>query len=532
MDVVFLTGAGSEPAQSIARRLVTSGFRVYGFAAQFPQQGFRHEDFIPVPVNLTDPASVRAEVSAILAQETTVTGVILAGSYPVEEPFEATHAEDIPLALEAGIISPLVIVRAVLPMLIRRHGHVIAITRTANNAGAALTAVANGALQHFTRALFAELRDTGVKAAHLQLAGNPGAVDPATRFTQTPQSQIQPDIVADAVENLLRLRENNALTELVLRPQATREEPRLPVSTEPRLRSIQVVQLPPPQNFPPPDEIIQTPERKRPDYAPPPGEDDDEDAYLDDEDNSVDPELLYLIKPNHQRSVVRESQQRPSNSGNNRPAQDPRQNKQQRPRAGSLKIHPKTPSGQTVPQQNDGKSQKQPQQNQRQQPQARDNGKTSPQPTPYPPNWHWPRPPSPQQLERMARQKKHAPQPAPAPVRTEKPQTPAEPIKDFIPPPPREAPPSDIPEFVPPVFAKAPETASIDKPDASPDSEPVSPGENLQPAEEDSPKASKAKAPKKTAKRAPAKKTEPKTTSRKSSAAAGKSPSPRKKPAS
>ncbi|MDR2845520.1 MAG: SDR family NAD(P)-dependent oxidoreductase, partial [Puniceicoccales bacterium] len=362
MDVIFLTGAGSEPAQSIAGRLIASGFRVYGFDARFPAQGLSHADFFPVPVNLADASAVNAALAPILARETGVTGVVIAGNYPVPDTFEVTHEGDIPLALGAAVTAPMLLVRAVLPMLVRLHGHVVAITHAGTPAHGALSAACAGALQAFIRTLFEELRDTGVKAAHLRIEEN-ATPDPAARYTQAPQSEVQPEIVADTIETLFRFRENNALTELVLRPQATREEPRIPVTHEPRLRAIQVVQLPPPKNLVP-EELIPTPERKRPAYAPPPEENDGTDADEDDDDdNSVDPELLYLVRPKHQRPQPpqntgavdedddgtddappqRQQQQRGQHDDRRRAPQGQQQQPQQRPDSSRIQLRGPTP---------------------------------------------------------------------------------------------------------------------------------------------------------------------------------------------
>jgi NAD(P)-dependent dehydrogenase (short-subunit alcohol dehydrogenase family) len=304
MDVFILTGAGSEPAQSIARRLVRDGARVYGLDARFAPEGFSHADFTRVPLNLADNAAVLAAAAEILSKESGVAGLVLAARVAVPDPFEAVSPDDIAIALNAGVTAPLLLARAVLPTLVKRRGSIVAVVETTGNTapaaapatGGALNAAVLGALNGFSRALFDELRDTGVRASLLRLENNTGEPDPAARFTHAPQSRVQPDIVADAVEFLLRLRENNALTELTLRPQATRETPRLPVTAEPRLRVVQNVQLPPPEKFPPPEERIPTPVRRRPDYAPPPGSEPEFDAG-DDDDDSVDPELRYLLRP-------------------------------------------------------------------------------------------------------------------------------------------------------------------------------------------------------------------------------------------
>ncbi len=305
MDIVLLLGAGAEPAQCIARRLVGLGSRVYGLSNKFPEQGFAHRDFLQVPVNPADPAAVRAEVEKIVAREGAVGCVILAGHNPVEDAFESAHPNDVVLAVFAGLAAPLAAVRAAMPGLIRRRGSVIAITRPVFGPGAALAGVVEAGLASFCDGLFAETRDTGVRVSHIRLQENAGPADPAARYSNAPQSRVQPDIVADTVESMMRLRENNAITRLVLRPQATREEPRIPVTSEPRLASLQIVQLPTSRNYPPAEEKIFTPEYRRPDYAPPP---DDRDFDADeDDDEAVDPELAYLIKPRHRDRFVRET---------------------------------------------------------------------------------------------------------------------------------------------------------------------------------------------------------------------------------
>lgn len=305
MDIVLLLGAGAEPAQSIARRLVGLGSRVYGLSNKFPEQGFAHRDFVRVPVNPADPAAVRAEVEKIAASEGAIGAVILAGHNPVEDAFESAHPNDVVLAVFAGLAAPLAAVRAAMPGLIRRRGAVMAITRPVFGPGAALAGVVEAGLASFCDGLFAETRDTGVRVCHIRLQENAGPADPAARYNNAPQSRVQPEIVADTVESVMRLRENNAITRLVLRPQATREEPRIPVTAEPRLASLQVVQLPTSRNYPPAEEKIFTPEYRRPDYAPPP---DDRDFESDeDDDEAVDPELAYLIKPRHRERFVRET---------------------------------------------------------------------------------------------------------------------------------------------------------------------------------------------------------------------------------
>ncbi len=298
MDTVIITGASGEPALSIARRLCGIGIRVYALAGTIPETSLGADEFVPVPCDPTSPDAVISAVRSVLAKEKHVIGIILAGQYLSEENFETVSPEEIRLALNAQVVSPLCAVRLALPSLISGRGHVVVVSPGAGTTSArTLNAVADAATRTFAGTLFAELRDTGVKTCHILLQNNEGAPDPATRFTTAPQSRIHAEIVADAVETVFRLRENNALTQMILRPQATRETPRIPISSEPKIRALQVVQLPPKKNFPPEEEPIPTPAYRRPDYAPAKKErgnaEADEDGFSDD---YVDPELRYLVK--------------------------------------------------------------------------------------------------------------------------------------------------------------------------------------------------------------------------------------------
>lgn len=371
MDTFIITGANAEPAQSIARRLCEMGARVYGIAGTFPEADFAFNEFFPIACDVTSPLAVSAEIEKILEREKTISGVILSTQYLSCDAFEAMSVEEITLAVNALVSTPLVITRLALPALIASRGSVIAVSpNTVTPRGHVLNNIMDAAMKVFAGTLFGELRDTGVKTCHIFLQNNPGNPDPAAAFTNTPQSRIQPDIVAETVETVLRLRENNALTQIVLRPQATREVPHIPVSAEPRIRTLQVVRLPESKNYPPPEEPILTPKYRRPDYAPPCGQkalDAAEDAALEDEafaDDYVDPELRYLVKNSakpeekKEKSIVpvetnaaSSQENRPEFDENGNPIRRKRKRRRKKKnRNGAMLIQPPQLGGQGAPQ--------------------------------------------------------------------------------------------------------------------------------------------------------------------------------------
>ncbi len=306
MDSFIITGANTEPAQSIARRLCEAGARVYGLAGTFPENSFSDAAFVPVACDLTNAGFVAEKIKEILATEKDICGLILCVQPCSEDAFESVSVEEISLTVGAFVATPLVIARLILPRLIATRGSLIAISsNTTTPRGHVLNTIAGSALKVLAGTLFGELRDTGVRTCHILLQNNTGAQDAAAKFTNAPQSRIQPALVADAVETVLKFRENNALTQLVLRPQATRETPHIPVSAEPRIRALQSVQvqLPTAKNFPPEEEAILTEKYHRPDYAPSRKEKIRELATNENRDNDddvaddyVDPELRYLLK--------------------------------------------------------------------------------------------------------------------------------------------------------------------------------------------------------------------------------------------
>lgn len=302
MDTVIITGAIDEPAINVARRICELGMRVYALDKIIPETGLSSDEFVPVVCDLTSPNEVLSAVEKILEKETRIAGVVIAKQFLKNDFFESISYEDILSTIASRLSSPLCVVRAALPSLIATRGHVIVISPDAGTPSrCALNAAVNSALDAFAGTLFEELRDTGVKTCRILLKNNDGAPDPAARFTTAPQSKIQPDIVADTVETVFRLRENNALTQIVLRPQATRETPHIPVSAEPKIRAIQAVQLPPKKHFPTEETPIPTPAYHRPDYAPKKGKIVAETPDDDFSDDYVDPELRYLVKQNPQQ---------------------------------------------------------------------------------------------------------------------------------------------------------------------------------------------------------------------------------------
>jgi NAD(P)-dependent dehydrogenase (short-subunit alcohol dehydrogenase family) len=285
MDIALVTGADAGPGLAIARRLIGMGCRVYALATQFARNPFPHDDFIPLTCDLADPAALTQAVEDVLAREGHVSFVVHAARRVPTPLFDSSVAA-LTERLHVGLLAPLALARATLPWLRKEKGHFLVLCWNGDGPapGGPVTAAIEGGLLHFTNQLFDELRDDGVRASTVY--ARPNTETPAdAALALDPQSSVNPELVADAVEQLFRLRPSNVVSTLVLRPAATAENPRLPRSTELAGLTTREVQLPPRALFPRDPEGILTPKRARPADAPPPGTEDFDDDEEEEDDN-------------------------------------------------------------------------------------------------------------------------------------------------------------------------------------------------------------------------------------------------------
>lgn len=292
MEIAIVTGSERGIGLKIAQRLIGMGFKVYGLAQSFRDCHFDHKYFSPISCDLTSGEQVARAYDLISDRDPDTFCLVNAAQHDPGEAFEATRIESIDYAVQTGLLTPLILTRLALPSLIRLRGHILNICWNGRDSieKGALGCAIEGGLMHFGNALFDEVRDTGVKVTLLTPQPNTGERDPKGKLRLQPQSEVDPNLFADAVESVLRFKGTNLVSEIVVRPQATREEPLVPLAIPDLPRAKHDVQLPPPAKMAPLHEGgIPTPEARRPEDAPDPtaaeqaegADDDDDDDELD-----------------------------------------------------------------------------------------------------------------------------------------------------------------------------------------------------------------------------------------------------------
>lgn len=226
MDVAIVTGAATGIGLAISRKLVDIGCRVYGLGGNYSNTSYSHDYFVPTPCDLSKISEIENKVRNILEKEGNIFILINNAKIYPTQPLEKIDPDELETILNINLLCPLVITRLALPSLKRLQGFIINVTSTSSETarGGVLGAATDGGLQRMSESLFENYRAHGVKVTTLFPRANRALTAEAIKR----QSRIDPEVVADAVGNILSHREGTLFTEIVIRPQREQEEPELP----------------------------------------------------------------------------------------------------------------------------------------------------------------------------------------------------------------------------------------------------------------------------------------------------------------
>jgi 3-oxoacyl-[acyl-carrier protein] reductase len=234
-NIALITGAGRGIGRATALRLAQAGCdlalvartqsELEAVAAEVAPSGVRT---LVLPADITDDAQVESLLQRAVVQLGTISILVNNAGYapPRRHARKATVGEwDRMLA--TCLRAPMVLSRLLLPdMLVHKRGAIINIASVAartSRPGEAAYAAAKAGLVAFTRALFAEVRGSGIKVAVIC----PGYVDtafvPANRRVDRGRF-LQPEDVAEAIFQVLTSDPRACSTEVLLQPQFDPEQ--------------------------------------------------------------------------------------------------------------------------------------------------------------------------------------------------------------------------------------------------------------------------------------------------------------------
>lgn len=260
MDISIVVGADTSIGITICRKLIALGLRVYGIGTDFSKTIFVHKDFKAVICDYeADPQALVAAVQEICSQERSL-GAVVYANLPSSKLWTAVDAEETQRLLNKHLVAPALLAQTVIAFLEKSEGYLLMMAPEGRSSNEnALEHMYVSALRAFSEQLFSDVRDDGVKVT-LITACNESPEDGSVNEFNNPESQLNPISIADTVERIIRYREGNVITHITVKPQRKRESGRTKVIAPDEYKT---VQLPSEGNFPPEQELIPTPLRKK-----------------------------------------------------------------------------------------------------------------------------------------------------------------------------------------------------------------------------------------------------------------------------
>jgi short-subunit dehydrogenase len=221
MATAIVTGTSSGIGEAIAHMLLDEGYTVIGLSRR--KGSIDHDGFHHIPCDLSDTRAIESIKHTLLARSDLSLLVNCAG-FGRFEPHEELSPSTITDMISLNLSAPILLANLLLRPLKHNRGSIVNITSieaTRSSKFSALYTATKAGLRAFGHSLFEEVRSAGVGVVTI----NPDMTDTAffddLRFGvgEGEDTKLFAEDIADALRNLLRLREGLSVTELTIRPR-------------------------------------------------------------------------------------------------------------------------------------------------------------------------------------------------------------------------------------------------------------------------------------------------------------------------
>lgn len=220
--VAIVTGSSSGIGEAICRKLLSLSYIVYGIARR-EQTHIGHDRFHPIVCDVTQTSLLEKTAKTIL-DDTDIDLLIHSAGLGKFEPHEELSVLRLKQIIDTNLTAPVILSSLILRSLKKTKGSIINITSIealqASKFSAAYSASKAG-LHHFGRCLFEEVRKSGVNVVsiHPDLTQSPFFDELRFQPSEDINMHLKPDDIAQAVEDILKMREGVSVTELTIRPK-------------------------------------------------------------------------------------------------------------------------------------------------------------------------------------------------------------------------------------------------------------------------------------------------------------------------
>jgi short-subunit dehydrogenase len=218
MKSAIVTGASSGIGKACCKKLLNLQYRVYGLARDFDKCEISNENFIKIEIDLTDTKEIKR------LKDHNPTILINCAGVGYFAPHEELAYQQIAHMIALNLTAPMLISKHFLRELKQNSGYIFNIN-SISGIQPALFGAAYGAskagLRHFGISLFKEARKSGLKVININpdITNTPFFDDLHFKPSIDPLTYIEPDDIADIVENVLNQRSGTLMTDITVEPQ-------------------------------------------------------------------------------------------------------------------------------------------------------------------------------------------------------------------------------------------------------------------------------------------------------------------------
>ncbi len=218
----LVTGSSSGIGEAICHTLLQLGYKVFGLARR-TEQSIQHENFHPIVCDVTDADQLEKSVKE-LRKDNDFDLLVHSAGLGRFEPHEELNVDMIKQIIDTNLTAPIILSSLLLRNLKKTKGTIINITSIealkSSKFSAAYSASKAG-LHHFGSSLFEEVRKSGVNVVsiHPDLTQTPFFDELHFEPGDDVTMHLKPKDIAQAVEDILNMREGVSITEITIRPQ-------------------------------------------------------------------------------------------------------------------------------------------------------------------------------------------------------------------------------------------------------------------------------------------------------------------------
>ncbi len=235
MKSAIITGTSSGIGFAIAEKILSLGYKVYGLSRTKPERLTDNPNFQFVECDLRDAKIIRRKVDEIQSSDKSIYLLINNAGFGLIGLHEELDYKKLEEIIQVNLTAPILITRLLLRQIKINQGTIInisSVTAKKSSPLASAYAAAKAGLTQFGESLFDEVRKTGVKICniHPDVTRTNFYNDLSIKENSDPDSYIDAESIADAVEMVLNQKSNLAVTDITLQPQKHKIERRIKVT--------------------------------------------------------------------------------------------------------------------------------------------------------------------------------------------------------------------------------------------------------------------------------------------------------------